>query len=389
MTPAKPLLKHSLYYDFMIYLDFAATAPIDTRVLDVMVAFERGGRGNPARGLHALATRSDQAVATSREMVARFLDVRADEVVFVKSATEAANLLACGYQDHKTDEVSATTRKNIVLTAFDHHATLLPWTARAEREGWELRIIPTKDDWTLDLEVARQLIDQNTLLVSAPHISNVTGTILPIRALADLAHEVQAFCFVDGAQSVSNLPISCTELGCDAFFFSGHKMYGPMGVGALMIRSAVRLHLRPLLLGGGMFAQHPAAPYEAGTLNVVGIVGLAEACRVLKKYYDPGLIVLLVQELLSRQLEVFVPPVEVRSGIVSFAVPGVHAHDIAQGLAENDIAVRAGYHCAEPVARQCRVDGTVRVSMSHTTASSHIRGFLSALDAVIALWKTS
>jgi cysteine desulfurase/selenocysteine lyase len=166
-------------------------------------------------------------------------------------------------------------------------------------------------------------------------------------------------------------------------------MYGPMGVGALMIRSAVRLHLRPLLLGGGMFAQHPAAPYEAGTLNVVGIVGLAEACRVLKKYYDPGLTVLLVQELLSRQLEVFVPPVEVRSGIVSFAVPGVHAHDIAQGLAENDIAVRAGYHCAEPVARQCRVDGTVRVSMSHATTCADIRNFLSALDAVIALWKTS
>jgi len=365
----------ALHDDRIVYLDSGATTQMPEEILEAISSYERGGRGNPHRGLHDFAARATRFLQESRATVAQFIGAQPSELLFTKGTTEGLNLVAqaLGGRLGPGDEV--------VLTIFEHHAMLLPWRQLASDKGFTLRYLPMSENGVIDLELARKVIGAKTKVVAVIHASNVLGTILPVAELAKLAHAVGAWVVVDVAQSVARLPIDVQTLGCDTMAFGAHKMYGPEGIGALYIAERLRPHLKPLLFGGGMVDEvlddtiryaDDVRLFEAGSPNVGGAVGFAAACKFLTT--------LGLERVRERELELTtklmsdlaqLPRVKIHSsktalgrvGLVSFSVEGVHSHDVAQILADQGIAVRAGYHCAAPLTRCLDLSGTVRVSL--------------------------
>ncbi|MFZ2681776.1 MAG: cysteine desulfurase [Patescibacteria group bacterium] len=358
-----------------VYLDNAATTQMPEVVWESMQAYLVAGRGNPHRGLHAWAERASGALQESRRQVAALLGAEPDELLFTKSATEGLNLLATSLAAHlgPGDEV--------LLSIFEHHANLLPWRELAKRQGFSLRYMPMAQDGSVDLDLVKGMVTAATKVISITYASNVLGVILPVAEITRLGHAVGALVIVDAAQVVGHVPVDVKILGCDALVFGAHKMYGPDGVGAVYVNGNLRKMLKPFLYGGGMVTEvlddeiHYADDlrlFEAGSPNVTGAIGLAAACKYLMslglaeiQQHEAG----LTQELMARLVEVpevkvYVPnPKFGRLGVVSMSLEGVHSHDLAQVLADQGIAVRAGYHCAAPLTRCLNVSGTVRVSL--------------------------
>ena len=362
-----------------IYLDYAATTPMAPEALTAMVAYEESGRGNPYRGLHVRAERATIALEESRKTVAEFIGASADELIFTKGTTEGLNMLAHGLARDlgPGDEV--------VLTLLEHHANLLPWRALAQERGFSIRFIPLNRKGGIDREIAEKVINEKTKVVS-----NVLGSILPVKEIADSAHRVGAVLIVDAAQSVGHLDIDVRNLSVDALAFGAHKMYGPMGIGALYATKELQGRLVPLLFGGGMVEEvfddgcavfaGDVRKFEAGTPNVTGAIGFAEACRVLDipREHEEMLTAKLIGGL--RKIEgmtMYGPDAGGdRIGVVSFSMKNMHPHDVAQALSEKGICVRAGFHCAAPLARCLHPDGTVRVSIGRETTEEEITRFL-------------
>ncbi|HRH32255.1 MAG TPA: aminotransferase class V-fold PLP-dependent enzyme, partial [bacterium] len=269
----------------LVYLDSAATTQLPLAVLEAASTYVRSGRGNPYRGLHAFAEGATQALTSARSVVAQFIGASPDDLIFTKSTTEGLNLLAqsLGSKLGPGDEV--------VLSIFEHHANLLPWRELARERGFLIRYLPMSAGGSIDLEVAQAMIGTHTKAVVVAHVSNVLGTIFPVKALGELAHAVGAVLLLDGAQSVAHMPVNVKEIGCDAFAFGAHKMYGPEGIGALYIAKHLRPLLQPLLFGGGMVDEvlddgvtyaEDVRFFEAGSPNVSGAVGFAAACTFLQ-----------------------------------------------------------------------------------------------------------
>lgn len=386
----------ALSTDRQVYFDFAATTQIPMAVLAAMAAYERQGRGNPYRGLHAWAAKATEFLQSSRATVAGFVGARPEELLFTKSTTEGLNLVArsLGKKLGPGDEV--------VLTIFEHHANLLPWRELARELGFTLQYLPMSDDGGIDLALAKTMITAKTKVVALTLASNVLGTLLPVRELAKLAHGVGAWCVVDAAQAVARLPVHVRDLGCDALAFGAHKMYGPEGIGAVYVCGALQSHLQPLVYGGGMVDEvldddiryaDDVRLFEAGSPNVTGAVGFAAACTFLQEL-DVHVVRAREQELVARlvmnlqelpRVQVFSPEPKLgRVGVVSFAIDGVHSHDVAQLLADRDIAVRAGYHCAAPLTRCLAPEGTVRVSLGVTSTEVEIDRLIVALQEILA-----
>lgn len=377
-----------------IYLDHAATTRIAPEVLRAMIAFEEAGRGNPFRGVHAAALRATVAYEDAREHVARFFDASPETTIFTKGTTEGLNMVASGFEQY------LEPGDEIVLSLLEHHAHILPWRAVAERRGCTIRFIPLTEDGLVDVETARKVITSKTKIVAITHVSNILGSIVPVREIAEIAHAVGAFVCVDGAQAAGHLPISFRNLGADAYAVSAHKMYGPMGIGALFLLPELQEKIQPLLLGGGMIEEirEDGCPvfaegvrrFEAGTPNVTGAVGFAAACDVLLGKQQE--IVRHEQELTRflwnglrkiNHVTLYGPvPGDVRTGVISFSVKGMHPHDVAQELADKDIAVRAGFHCAASLARCLHQDGVVRVSIGKDTTREVCEGFLETLRKI-------
>lgn len=365
----------ALHSGNIVYFDSAATTQMPESVLEAVSGYERGGRGNPHRGLHAFAARATEFLQQSRAIVAGYIGARSDELLFTKGTTEGLNLVAQALGDRLVpgDEV--------VLTIFEHHANLLPWRELARERGFTIKYLPMAQNGSIDLEFAKTIITPKTRVVAIAHASNVLGTILPVRELTDIAHAAGAWVIVDAAQTVARLPIDVNELGCDALAFGAHKMYGPEGIGALFVSDKLRPHLKPLLYGGGMVDEvldddiryaDDVRLFEAGSPNVGGVIGFAAACKFLNELglasireREVELVVRLIDGLseLSRVRIHSPKPALGRVGVVSFSVDGIHSHDVAQLLADQKIAVRAGYHCAAPLTRCLDAGGTVRVSL--------------------------
>lgn len=379
----------------IVYLDNAATTQMPDVVLETMTRYELAGRGNPYRGLHAFAARATELLVQARATVAGFVGAQSDQLLFTKSTTEGLNLVAAalGAKLGPEDEV--------VLTIFEHHANVLPWRELARERGFKISYLPMSANGNVDIEQARRVITPNTKVVVAMHVSNVLGTVLPIDELADITHAAGALLIVDAAQSVARMTVNVDALKCDALAFGAHKMYGPEGIGALYVRENLRSLLRPLLYGGGMVDEvldddiryaEDIRLFEAGSPNVAGAVGFAEACTFLTSI---GL-----ENIRRRELELTesliaelhkLPGIKVyspehspeRVGVVSFAVNGVHSHDVAQMLADRQIAVRAGYHCAAPLTRCLNSSGTVRVSFGVHNDVADVDRLIVALKAVL------
>jgi len=371
-----PILASTIRGKPLVYFDNAATTQKPQAVIDALTHYYSAENANIHRGVHWLSERATAAYEGARERVARFLGAgSAREVVFTRGATEAINLVAQSW-----GRTLLRAGDEILVTAMEHHANIVPWQILAEQTGVVLRAAPVTDAGELDLEAFEGLLTDRVKLVSVVHLSNAIGTINPVRRLADLAHARGVPILVDGAQSMSHLDVNVAELDCDFLVFSGHKVLGPTGIGALWARESLLERMPPWQGGGDMissvtferstWATHPHK-FEAGTPHIAGGVGLAAALEYLDGVGRPA-VVAHEHDLLGYATERvgalsgvrLIGAAPARASILSFAVEGVHPHDVGALLDDEGVAVRAGHHCAQPIMARFGVAATVRASFA-------------------------
>ena len=372
------------------YLDSAATSLSPEPVLQAMLEYERHYRANVGRGVHRLSQIASQKYWDAHRKVAAFIGAREGETVFTRNTTEAITLVAEGLTWRPGDRV--------VTTRLEHHSNLLPWMRLRDRKGVDLAIVPPAPDGTVTAEAVAEAVDDRTRLVAITHASNVLGNLLPVREIGRVAQDHGALFLVDGAQSVPHLPVSVSDLGCDFLCFSGHKMLGPTGTGVLWMREAV---LEPLVVGGGSIDRVSAesytltggyARYEAGTPHISGGIGLGRAVDYLQAIGMSQ--VQLHEERLTRRMigglqgitgvTVYGPePGPGRIGVVSFTVQGLHPHEVAHALSEQEIMVRSGHHCCMPLMDHLGLpEGTVRASLHLYSSEGDVDRLLEAVQGL-------
>lgn len=357
----------------LVYLDNGATTQICSPALKAMENYNTKFRSNVHRGVYDIAEKATAAYENARDQIAKFINADREEIIFTAGTTHGLNLVAHSISPRLSH------RDNVVLSRLEHHANLVPWQQMAKHYGFEIRFIELNSDFNLDLPSAKAVIDKNTKVVSFSMLSNVLGAVTPAKEIVKLAKSVRALTILDAAQAVAHLPIDVKKLDCDFLAFSGHKMYGPNGIGVLYgKRELLEEALEPFFFGGDMVrgvsyqnATWNNIPYkfEAGTPNIAGAIGLGAAARYIltigwKKIetHEKELTKYALKKLTS-VIKVFGSNKEKnRSGIISFAVPGVHTHDVVQMLGNADIAARAGFHCAEPLHELYGYSGSVRLS---------------------------
>ena len=378
------------------YLDNAATAQRPQYVLDAVRRFYCEQNANPLRGLYPLSIAATDAYENAREAVRRFLNAKSTaEIVFTRNTTEGLNLVAYSYglsHIRAGDEV--------VVSILEHHSDLLPWQMVCRQTGAVLKFLDCEPDGSLDLNKAEALITDKTKLVAVTHVSNVIGRVNPIRQLADMAHKHGAVLVVDGAQSTPHIPVDVQALDADFLAFSGHKVYGPMGIGVLYGKRALLEEMPPFLTGGEMiesvsregavFAELPHK-FEAGTVNAAGAAGLHAAIDYVQSV---GFEAMHRQELALTQRTLAgmadMPHIHVigsdkpeeHNGIVTFTVEGVHPHDVSEILACDGVDVRAGHHCAQPLLQHLGLSATVRASFAFYNTENEVDRLLQSLSTI-------
>ncbi len=389
-----PLLQKMAGTRKICYLDNSATTQKPQSVIDAIVHFYECDNANVHRGIYRLAERATMAYEKAHEVVASLMGATKEEVVFTRGTTDALNGLATslGKTLHPGDE--------IVLTMMEHHSNLVPWLQLAREKRATVRYIPLTADYRLDLEKAQELITAKTKIVSVTQMSNVLGTINPISELARLAHAVGAVLIVDAAQSVSHFEINVKELDCDFLVFSGHKMFGPTGIGVLYGKKSLLETLPPFQFGGGMVREvtldHATwndlpGKFEAGTPPLAEAVGLMAAVHYLQSL---GMAAVAAH---SRSLTEYglwklseIPGLKIigpssaaeRGPIFSFTLEGIHPHDVSELLDRENIAVRAGNHCAKPLLTALGEQSTVRASLSIYNDARDIDAFVAAIKKI-------
>lgn len=381
----------------LVYLDNAATTQKPNVVIDTIADFYRHHNANAHRAGHVLGSEVTAMFEAARQRVADSIGASAEEIVFTRGTTESLNLLASTL----SARFEPGDRRNIVLTQMEHHANIVPWQMVRDRTGVEIRVIPVHEDGQLDMTVAEQLIDASTAIVSVVHVSNTLGTTNDVHRLAAMAHRVGAEFIVDAAQSIAGMNIDVKEIGCDALVFSGHKVYGPMGIGVAYIRRRLMETLPPYQGGGSMitsvtfdkttYADGPLR-FEAGTPNIEGAVGLAAALS-WRDSLDMSSVIAHKHALTSSLTSGLSGRDGIRlhgrhqghSGIVSFSVDGVHPQDLSLMLDAHGVAVRTGHHCTMPLTAQFSSTGSVRASVAVYTSADEIEYFFSALDRALTI----
>jgi cysteine desulfurase / selenocysteine lyase len=385
-----PALAQQVHGHRLVYLDGAASKLVPQPVIDAVRDYQARDHSNVHRGVHTLSERATARFEQAREALRRFVNAASvREIVFTRGTTESLNMVARGLGERLApgDEV--------IVTGLEHHANLVPWQMACARSGAVLRHIPVRDDGTLDEVVFEQLLSPRAKVLSLTQVSNALGTAVPVAKFVAKAKRAGLVTVIDGAQAVAHGPVDVRALGCDFYAFSGHKMYGPTGIGVLYGRFDALDALPPWQGGGDMIetvtlqeATYAALPsrLEAGTPNISGAVGLAAAVRFLESL-DRERIGQIEAELL-RDLEaslVRLPWIRVigqgapKIGAVSFLVDGVHAHDVGTVLDQFGVAVRVGHHCAMPVMQRFGVPATVRASISVHNDRRDVAALLAAL----------
>ena len=365
----------------LVYLDSGATSQKPNQVIDAEANFYKLHNAAAHRGAHQLAEEATEAFEGARKSVAEFLSAQADEIIFTKSATESLNLLAYAMGNAALgNRFHIKPGDRIVVTQMEHHANLIPWQELAKRTGAELAWFSIDLHGRLDLSNLEQIIDEKTKVVALTHQSNVLGTINPLDRIVARAHEVGAVVVLDACQSAPHMSLDVEKLGIDFLTFSGHKTLGPTGIGVLWGKSELLEELPPFLFGGSMietvtmtdstWAKAPRK-FEAGVPNMAQAVGLEAGLEYLQRIglgeiheHELGLTQRFINGLLEIEgVKIFGPTdIEMRGGVVSFAVANIHPHDIGQYLDNQGIAVRTGHHCAWPLNRALGVQSTTRAS---------------------------
>jgi cysteine desulfurase/selenocysteine lyase len=392
-----PILRQAVHGRPLTYLDSAATSQKPQVVIDAVADYYRDYNANVHRGIYQIAEQATAAYEAARAQVARFINApHSREVVFARNATEAINLVAYSWGRRNIGRGD-----QIILTEMEHHANLVPWQLLVQEVDGDLEFIPITDEGILRLDVFEVLLRLRPKLVAFTHVSNTLGTINPVREMVEMAHAAGALVLVDGAQAVPHSPVDVQALGADFYAFSGHKMLGPMGSGALWARTELLEAMPPFLSGGEMIrevhlrrSEFNDVPwkFEAGTPAVGDAIGLGVATEYL---LDVGMDAVRAheRELVAYALDVLpreVPGIElygpldpdVRAGVVSFNLPDVHPHDVAQVLDRHGIAVRAGHHCTMPLHERLDLSATVRASFSVYSTTADIDVLVAGLKDV-------
>jgi cysteine desulfurase/selenocysteine lyase len=389
-----PILRQKIHGKPLVYLDNAATAQKPQIVMDILDRFYAMDNSNVHRGVHLLSQRATEQFETARVKVKNFLGAKESrEIIFVRGATEAINLVAQTYgrkQLERGDE--------IIISHMEHHSNIVPWQILCEEKEAVLRVVPINDKGEFLLEEYEKLLGPRTRFVSVVHLSNALGTINPVRQIVEAAHRRNVPVLLDGAQAVSHLPVDVQELDCDFYAFSGHKLYGPTGIGVLYGKASFLEAMPPYQGGGEMISSVTFAKttynvlphkFEAGTPHIAGAIGLGAAIDYLN---DIGLDAVAAHEqrLLAYAVQTVadVPGVHLvgtaqhRAGVVSFVLEGVHPHDIGQILDQEGVAIRTGHHCCQPVMDRFGVPATARASFAVYNTPEDVDALVAALGKV-------
>ena len=396
-----PILEQEVNGRPLVYLDNAATTQKPEAVVEALAHYYRHDHSNVHRAAHALAERATLAFEAARDRVADFLSgdgpdatpVRREEIVWTRGTTEAINLVANAW-----GRANLSAGDEIVLTEMEHHANIVPWQLLAEATGAVIRVVPVTDEGELDLDAYAALLSERTRIVSVVHVSNALGTVNPVERLVALAHDAGAVALVDGAQAVNHFAVDVKAIGADFYCFSGHKLFGPTGIGVLYGRQALLEAMPPWQGGGEMIdrvsfggTSFQAAPlrFEAGTPHIAGAIGLAAAIDWFEGL-DRAAVIAHEHALLERVDAALagmndvrrIGTARARASVVSFLVDGAHPSDVGMLLDQQGVAVRTGHHCTMPLMDRYGIPGTVRASFSVYNTDEEVDRFVTALEKV-------
>lgn len=390
-----PILMRKVNGKSLVYLDSGATSQKPEQVLESERIYYEQHNANVHRGAHTLGDEATQIYQKAREKAAKFIGIKSEEIIFVRNTTEAINLVAYGWglDNLKKGDV-------IVTTIMEHHANMVPWQEVARRTGARVEVVGITEDGLINIDDYAKKLKLKPKMVAFVHVSNALGTINSVKEMTKMAQKIGAVVLIDGAQAVPHMRVDVSEIGCDFYAFSGHKMLAPMGIGVLWGKKEILEKMSPFLTGGGMISEvytdHSTwaelpEKFEAGTPNVAGAVGLMSAIDYLEKLdmndvrsHDKQIVDYALEQLYKVPNLVILGPkdVKVRSGSVSFEYKGVHAHDVATILDSEGVAVRSGHHCTMPLHNHLGIAASIRASFNVYTTKDDIDALVKALGKV-------
>lgn len=386
-----PILEETVNGRPLVYLDSAATSQKPVSVIEAVNKYYREYNSNVHRGVHTLGTKATDGYEGAREKVKNFINAASlQEIIFTRGTTTALNLVASSYGRNNLKEGD-----EIVISYMEHHSNIIPWQQVAKYTGATLKYIPLEEDGTISLENVRKTVTTNTKIVSIMHVSNVLGSINPVKEIAAIAHEFGAIMVVDGAQSAPHMKIDVQDIDCDFYAFSGHKMCGPTGIGALYGKKHILENMEPVEFGGEMIdfvdlqeSTWKELPwkFEGGTPIIAGAIGLGAAIDFLQEIGLENIekheheITQYAVERLSTMDGVTIYGPKKRAGVITFNVDEVHPHDIATVLDMEGVAVRAGHHCAQPLMKWLNATATARASFYLYNTKDEVDIFVAALQ---------
>ena len=394
-----PILEEKIYGKPLVYLDNGATTQRPLRVVEKMTEYYLRYNSNVHRGVHYLSNKCTDANEQARETVREFINAEStDEVIFTRGTTESINLVAYTF-----GEAFIREGDEIIVTEMEHHANIVPWQMLCERKKAVLKVVPFNDKGELDMEVFRGLLNERVRLVCVAYVSNVLGTVNPVKEMIDAAHALGAYALVDGAQAIQHIPVDVRALDCDFFAFSGHKVYGPTGVGILYGKRSLLEQMPPWQGGGEMIKEvrfekttYNELPFkfEAGTPDFIGVVGLGEALEYVKSIglqeiaeYEHGLMDYAMRQVREVPGIILYGDAANKSSVISFGIEGIHPFDLGTLLDKMGIAIRTGQLCAEPVMQHYGVQGMARASIAMYNTREEIDVFCEGLRKIEKIFK--
>ena len=393
-----PILQRNINGNRLTYLDSAASSQKPIQVIDYIRNFQIRDYANVHRGLHFLSNASTEAFEGAREKVKNFLNAnRVEEIVFTMGATDAINLVAYSYAEPnliKDDE--------IILSTLEHHSNIVPWNFLRERKGINIKWVDSDNNGNISVESVRNLVTKKTKIIAITQMSNVLGSIIPLKEIIQFAHSKEILVLVDGCQGIAHQETDIRDLDCDFYVFSGHKLYGPTGVGVLYAKYELLDKMRPWRGGGEMIKEvskdsisygNPPYKFEAGTPNIVQVVGLGEAIDYFTErnkedifQHEHNISAYAYESLSNMKAVKLYGDKNVSSPIISFSVEGSHPHDIATVIDNYGVAIRAGHHCAQPLMNFLGVTSTARASIGMYTSKEDIDNLIISLEKAIKIF---
>lgn len=389
-----PILRERVHGHPLVYLDNAATTQKPTAVIDALVRYYHHSNANIHRGVHLLSERATEEYEAARAKVQSFLNAREPrEIIFTRGATEGINLVAQTY-----GRVHISAGDEVLITAMEHHSNIVPWQMLCEEKGARLRVVPINNCGELDLDEFQRLLSPHTKIVAAGHVSNALGTINPVKWIIQTAHAAGARVLIDGAQAVPHIPVDVQDLDCDFYAFSGHKVYGPTGIGALYGKAQLLEAMPPYQGGGDMISSvtfektlYNKIPhkFEAGTPDIAGVIGLGAALDYVQRLgiekigaHEQALLEHATERITSFPGVRIIGTAREKASVLSFVMEGIHPHDIGTILDREGVAVRTGHHCAQPVMDIFAIPATVRASFGLYNTKDEINALVRGIKKV-------